>query len=262
MVKEKTSLEGKNVSFKDSDFVQEWDRVSLSTYSKWSWDLVWHKWYAWKYFVIFLIMVWIGIVTGILDRWLSSIAWLNSEDSLSIFSDIVSFVLAVWLLWFSINVAKWLEQKVWDFFREITWERIWKIICVSIAIGFIVILCCIPFIISVIPESGVNVALLILWIILLLFGMFVGIRLNFAQYAVVDKWYGPRDALVYSRNITKWHFWEIVLFDLYFAAINILWMLCILVGLIWTVPMTYTSMAKYYHILSELYENWSEIKKK
>lgn len=263
MVKEKTSLEEKKSIFKNSDFVQEWDRACLSTYGKWSWDLVWHKKYAWKYFVIFLIIFWISIVAWLLDRWLSSIIWMDPENSLSIFSDIAGFVFAVWLLWFSINLAKWFDQIVKDFFHEITWDSIWKIFCVSIIIWVVVMLCCVPFIISVISaESWLNIVLLILWIILLLFAMFVGIRLNFAQYAVVDRWYGPKKALVYSRNITKWHFWEIVLFDLYFVAINMLWMLCVLVGLVWTVPMTYLAMAKYYGILSELYENWFQIEKK
>jgi len=260
MGKEKKLQEEKIQSFKDSDFVQEGDRACLGTYSSWSWDLVWRKWYAWKYFVIFLIMFWIGIVTGLLDWVISSILG-ESEISFSLFSDIAGFVFAIWLLWFSINVAKWLVQKVWNFFREITWDRIWKIFCVSIVIWIIVILCCIPFIMSVIPESWINnLVLLILWVILILFAMFMGIKLNFAQYAVVDKWYGPKEALFYSRNITKWHFWEIVLFDCYFLAINILWMLCLLVGLIWTVPMTYTATAKYYLMLSELYENWLEKK--
>lgn len=259
MKEKETSMEQKNLSFKDSDFVQDWDCASLGTYSKWAWDLVWHKWYAGKYFVIFLIMFWIGIVTGVFDWIISAIIWMESEP-MSILSDIAGVIFAVWLLWFSVNVAKWFVQKVWDFFRAITWERIWKIVCVSIIIGIVVMLCSIVLIMSIIPESWVNVVLLILWIILALFWIFLGIRLNFAQYAVVDKWFWPKKALIYSRNITKWHFWEIILFDLFFAAINILWMLCLLVWLIWTVSMTYIATAKYYLILSGLYENWLEKK--
>jgi hypothetical protein len=261
MVKEKKSLEEKNQSFKDSDFVQDWDRANLSTYSSWSWDLVWHKWYAWKYFVIFLIILWISIVAGLLDWLLSYAFWLDSDHSFSLFSDIAGVVLSVWLLWVSINIAKWLVQKIWDFFREITWNRIWKVFCVSIVIWIIMVFCSAIFIASLISsESWVNIPLLVLWIILLACWIFVGLRLNFAQYAVVDKWYWPKEALVYSRNITKWHFWEIVLFSLYFVAINLLWMLCVLVGLVWTVPMTYLATSKYYRMLSEIYDNWSKKK--
>lgn len=249
------NTEKETTSFVDKDFVQNWDRANIGTFGKWAWDLVWHKWYAGKYFVIFLIMFWIGIVTGVFDWIISAIIWMESEP-ITILSDIACVIFAVWLLWFSVNVAKWFVQKVWDFFRAITWERIWKIVCVSIIIGIVVMLCCIVLIMSIIPESWVNVVLLILWIILALFWIFIGIRLNFAQYAVVDKWFWPIEALKYSRNITEWHFWEIVLFDLYFFAINLLWMLCLLIWLIWTVPMTYVATSKYYLILSEIYDNW------
>lgn len=261
MKKEKnTSLEEKKVSFKDSDFVENWNRANLGTFGNRSWNLVWHEWYAWKYFVIFLIIIWISLVAGILDWILTSISWVDPEYSISIFSDIAGIVLAVWLLCFSINIAKWLTQKVWDLFRGITWERIWKIFCVTIIIWIIICLCCILFILSFVRESWVNIVLLILWIISIAFWIFIGTRFNFAQYAVIDKWYWPKEALIYSRNITKWHFWEIVLFYLYFSAINILWMLCLLVWLVWTVSMTYLATAKYYEILSKLYENWLDKK--
>lgn len=241
MVKEKTSLEGKNVSFKDSDFVQEWDRVSLSTYSKWSWDLVWRKWYAWKYFVIFLIAFVGCILTIIIDMLINAAMWIEWEDMITPFTSILLFLFKIGVLGFSLHIAKWIMQRIGDFFHEITWNRIWKIFLWNIVMKLIVIL----------------------WLFLLIIPwIFFAVRLNFLMYAVVDKWYWPIDALVYSRNITKWHFWEIVLFDFYFFAINILWMLCIIVGLIWTIPMTSIATAKYYHILSELYKNWSEIKKK
>lgn len=242
--------------FTDKDFLQEWDRVSLWSFGKWSWNLVWHEWYAWKFFVIYLIIFWIALVAWILDSLLSNLAWLDPEYSLNVFSDIVSILFSIWLLWFSFNVAKWLVQKVKDVFNEITWDRFWKILCITIVIWFVVWLTAIPLIISLLQESWVIVPLFILWIILVLFWTFLVIRLKFAQYVVIDKWFWPKEALIYSRNITKWHFWEVILFDLYFVAINILWMLCLLVGLIWTTSMISLATAKYYHVLSEIYENW------
>jgi hypothetical protein len=242
--------------FTDKDFLQEWDRVSLWAFSKWSWNLVWHEWYAWKFFVIYLIIFWVSIIAWILDSILTAISWMSSDASVNIFSEIVSILFSIWVLWFSFNIAKWLIQKVKDVFHEITFERFWKILFITIVIWIIIWLCSIPLIISLLQESWVIVVLLILWIILILFWTFLVIRLKFAQYAVIDKWFGPKEALIYSRNITKWHFWEIILFDLYFVAINILGMLCLLIGLIWTTAMISLATSKYYLILSELYENW------
>lgn len=258
MKKKKLSLDEESKIFKDSDFVQEWDRACLDTYVSWSWDIVCHKWYVWKYFVIFLIMFWIGIVVGLLDWIISAVRWW------SIFGYVVGMILGIWLLWFSINVANWLMQKIWDFFHEITWDRIWKIFCVTVMICVIMF---IPsglftqFILQLVSDSSANLLFLGFWIVLFAIWFFVCTRLGFAQYVVVDKWYWLWESLIYSRNITRWHFWEILLFGLYFLAINILWMLCILVWLVWTVPMTLASTAKYYNILSGLYENWLTIRK-
>ena len=239
----------------DEVLMKNGNSISLGAFTDWSWNLVRRKGYAWKFFIIYLIMFWIGFVMSFLDSCLTVMCWLNDSGvSLSIFSDIADIVLAAWLLWFSINVAKWLVQEVKDFFHEITRDRSWKILCISIIMWVIIVLCCIPLIISATLKFEVNVILIIIWIILLLFWIFVGVRLKFAQYVVVDKWYWPREALIYSRNITKWRFWEIVWFDCYYVLINLLWMLCLLVWLIRTSAMTYISVARYYRLISNIYD--------
>lgn len=239
----------------DEAFIKNGNHISLKAFRNWSWNLVRRKKYAWKYFLIYLIIFWISLVMNFLDSWLTTISWSNDSGiSFTMFSDIADIVFAIGLLWFSINVAKWLEQKVKDFFHEITWDRFWKILCISIIIWVIVILCYIPFIIYAMWGFKLNVIFLIIWIILILLWIFVGIRLQFAQYTVVDKWYWPREALIYSRNITKWRFREIIWFDCYFVLINLLWMLCLFIWLIRTSAMTSLSIARYYRLISNMYD--------
>lgn len=217
----------------DEALLKDWDRAYFKVFKNWSWNLVWNNKYGWKFFVISLITWAIGMLAWFFDAWLSSLLWLEEGVSLSIFRSIVNVVLWVWLVWFSFNIAKWLFQKVDDFFHEITWDRIWKI-CVSSLVFWLIVF-------------GWLILLVIPWIIF-------SVRFQFFGYAIVDKWLSPIDALKYSWRITKWRFWEIIWFDFYFVLINLLWMLCLLVGLIWTSAMTNISTARYYRLISNMYE--------
>ena len=170
---------------------------------------------------------------NVFDSWLSSLIWMDPEYSLTIFSDLADVVLWIWLLWFSFNIAKWLFQKVDDFFREITLDRFWKYLVWGILYGLAVL--------------GWCILLIIPWIIF-------AIRFKFFTFAIVDKWLWPIEALKYSWRMTKWHVGEIFWFDCYFLLWNIVWMLCLLIGLIWTSAMTNIAMARYYRLLSNLYE--------
>ncbi len=238
----------------DEALIGNENHICLKAFKDRSWNLVRKKNYAWKFFLIYLIIFWISFVMNRLDYWLTIISWSNNSGvSFTMFSDIADIIFTVWLLWFSINVAKWLEQKVKDFFCEITRDRFCKILCIYIIVWVIVILCCIPFIVCIFLEFRVNIIFLIIRITFILLWIFIGIKLSFAQYVVVDKWYWPREALIYSRNITKWRFWEIVLFYCYFALINLLWMLCIFIWLIRTSAMTNISIARYYLLISNIY---------
>ncbi len=220
-------------TFQDSDFIKNWDRAYLRVFKKWSWDLAWNQRYAWKFFLIFLIIFAIHFVASIFDAIFSTAIWLEENVSLTLFGGIADLVTGVWLLGFGLNIAKWLVQEVNNFFREITWDRVWKTFLAWLLFWLIVILW---FVCLIIP-----------WLIF-------SVRFQFFNYAIVDKWMWPIDALKYSWNITKWRFWEIIWFDLYFGLINILWILCLIIGLIWTIPMTQMAMARYYRLISDIYE--------
>jgi len=221
-------------SIQDSSLLKEWNRAYCKAFKDWSWNLVWRNKYAWKFFVIYLIMFWIWILMSYLDLWLTILCWLDPDQySLSIFGDIANAILMVWLLWFSFNIAKWLAQKVDDFFHEINWNRIWKYFVWWLLYWLVVL--------------GWFILLIIPWIIF-------SVRFQFFMYAIIDKWLWPVDALKYSWRITKWRFWEIVWIDLYFWLINILWMLCLIIWLIWTTAMTNLATARYYRLISNIYD--------
>lgn len=217
----------------DKELLLNW-RACYSAFKNWSWNLARRQWYMWKYFVIWLITWAFSMIASFFDSWLSALIWMQEWTSLNIFNNIVSTILWVWLLWFSFNIAKWLAQKVDNLFHEITWDRIWKTFVWSLLFALIML--------------GGLLLLIIPWIIF-------STRFSFFAYAIVDKWYWPVDALKYSWRITKWHFWEIVWFWLYFCLINMLWFLCLIIGILWTSAMTNMAMARYYRLLSNIYDN-------
>lgn len=217
----------------DKELLLNW-RACYSAFKNWSWNLARRQWYMWKYFVIWLFTWAFSMIASFFDSWLSALIWMQEWTSLNIFNNIVSTILWVWLLWFSFNIAKWLAQKVDNLFHEITWDRIWKTFVWSLLFALIML--------------GGLLLLIIPWIIF-------STRFSFFAYAIIDKWYWPVDALKYSWRITKWHFWEIVWFWLYFCLINMLWLLCLIIGILWTSAMTNMAMARYYRLLSNIYDN-------
>ena len=217
----------------DKELLLNW-RACYSAFKNWSWNLARRQWYMWKYFVIWLITWAFSMIASFFDSWLSALIWMQEWTSLSLFNNIMSTILWVWLLWFSFNIAKWLAQKVDNLFHEITWDRIWKTFVWSLLFALIML--------------GGLLLLIIPWIIF-------STRFSLFAYAIIDKWYWPVDALKYSWRITKWHFWEIVWFWLYFCLINMLWLLCLIIGILWTSAMTNMAMARYYRLLSNIYDN-------
>lgn len=75
-------------------------------------------------------------------------------------------------------------------------------------------------------------------ILLIVPGIYLGIRLQFFKYFVVDKGYGPIQALKSSWDITKGNVWNLFLFGLLIILINIAGLLVLLVGLFVSVPVT------------------------
>ncbi|MCX5782658.1 MAG: DUF975 family protein [Elusimicrobia bacterium] len=79
---------------------------------------------------------------------------------------------------------------------------------------------------------------LIGFILLIIPGIIVGVRLMFFGPLVIDKGLAPIEALKRSFEITKGKFWDLLLLSLIIFGINILGILCLGVGLLVTLPLT------------------------
>lgn len=102
----------------------------------------------------------------------------------------------------------------------------------------------VTYVLYILIVVGWTILFIVPWI-------YRGVRFTFYQYFIVDKKYTPIKALKASRAITKGKFRDVFAYTLLLWLINLLWVLCLFVGLLWTVPMTMIAKAKMYRALSE-----------
>jgi len=210
----------KEISF--SEMRKEWRKISR-TQGK-----------AGMFLLITLLIYLIFFGIWIIDWILWEILWIEWESVIPNFvTNIISIIFSIWILAFTLDLINWIDAKIKNFWEWMTRDRIWKGVLCSILTSIFTI---IWFILLIIP-----------WII-------IWVRLMFVLYAIIDKWLDPIEAIKYSWNITKWHFREIIWFEFYFLFFNIIWMLCLIVWLIRTWPMSQLATARYYKLLSEIYE--------
>jgi len=69
-------------------------------------------------------------------------------------------------------------------------------------------------------------------------GIYLGIRFQFFNCFIVDQKTGVIESLRRSWQITQGNTWNLFLFGLLLAGINILGLLCLIVGLFITIPTT------------------------
>ncbi len=89
------------------------------------------------------------------------------------------------------------------------------------------------------------------FVLLIIPGIFFAVRLQFVYYAVVDKGMGPFKALGYSWEITRGHWWDLLLFNIASLGVNLLGFLALLVGLFASVPTTRIAHTHVYRELSK-----------
>ena len=73
-------------------------------------------------------------------------------------------------------------------------------------------------------------------ILLIVPGIIAALALMFATYVVVDRGFGPIEAIKESVRLTKGHRWELFLLALALIGLNILGAIALLVGLLVTIP--------------------------
>lgn len=86
-------------------------------------------------------------------------------------------------------------------------------------------------------------------ILLIIPGIIWAIKFQFFSYFIVDKRLGPIEALKRSAVITKDAKWDLFVFGLLLTGINLLGILCLLIGLFATIPTTMVAGAFVYRKL-------------
>jgi predicted nucleic-acid-binding protein len=88
-------------------------------------------------------------------------------------------------------------------------------------------------------------------IVLIVPGIILGLQLQFFAYFIVDKKTGPMQALKESSRITRGQKWQLFLFALLTVLVNIAGLLCLVVGLLVTIPLTSLAYAYIYRKLEQ-----------
>ena len=132
---------------------------------------------------------------------------------LSIVQYLVNVIVAMGLIRISLEFVSKLKPKLLDI---VYYKPIVRYILASIIQGIIVL---VGFILLIIP------------------GIILAVRLQYASYLIVDKNLGPIEAIKTSWKITRGNTWNLFFFGIILGLINILGILCLLVGLFITVPL-------------------------
>jgi len=106
-----------------------------------------------------------------------------------------------------------------------------------------------PLVNYFVVSLATSIATILGLILLIVPGIIISLKLQFATYLVVDKNMGISDALNKSWQITKGTKWNLFLFGLLIGVINIVGLLCLIVGLLVTVPISMISTAYVYRKL-------------
>ncbi len=77
-------------------------------------------------------------------------------------------------------------------------------------------------------------------------GIFVALRLEMVPYLILEENIWPWNAIKKSWEVTKSKVANLLALNIVLGAINILWLVAIIVGLFWTLPLFYLANAMFY----------------
>ena len=200
---------------------------SIKSCVRFGWDTFWKR--PWFFGLVFLV---IGILSG-------NYGYQTSSTDFRITPELVMLLIVAGVVGTVIHTLVGMGRtnlllKAHDNAGAVSWRDLWspspfwKYFLTSLAYGLIVVA---GFILLIVPG--------IIW----------SIKYMFAPYLVMDRTLGVREALRESARITSWRKWDLFLLGLVLGLINILGLLCLVIGLLVTVPVTYLAVAHAYRIL-------------
>ena len=109
-----------------------------------------------------------------------------------------------------------------------------------------------PFVVSYLVASiVVGIAVMVGFILLIIPGLILSVRLQLYGWAVIDRQAGAFNAISESWEITRGAFWKLIGFWLVLAGVNILGLLALGIGLLITAPLSLVATAHVYRQLTK-----------
>lgn len=143
----------------------------------------------------------------------------------SLFMWVINSIFAMGVIKITLEFVSGKNPKIKDIYYT---KKVFNFILASLIRGFVVVLGLIFFIIP---------------------GIIFSIKLQYADYLIVDKKLDAVDGLKQSWEMTKGVKWKLFVFGIILGLINVLGILCLLVGLLITVPLTMVANAFVYRKL-------------
>ena len=164
------------------------------------------------FIVLFIIIIFISIMMSVLSGLVAHILVLGFV--LWLVQTVVNLIIGIGLIHIYLQFLNNKKPRHKDLFY---YKPIVNYFLTSIVVGIIVV---IGLILLIVP------------------GIFFALRLQYASYLIVDKNLGPIEAIKKSWKITHGNAWNLFFFGILLGLINILGVLCLLVGLFITVPLS------------------------
>ena len=219
-------------------------------------------------FLIGLILFVIGFIFGFWSIWATKVLGGNKElfeNGAHIISTIIQLIIGAMLIPLFLGWAKKEDLGLKDFWSMFTKKVTRKILVAMILLpaGVFGLVTIAAFLAGLagsfvaIPHAmtifmGSFMALAVLAVVVL------SVRFSFVNQAIADKDLSVIEGFKSSWRITKGHFWKLIGFNFYFLLWNILGVLCLIIGVIWTSTMRNIAFSKLY---LELSENEKDIEK-
>ena len=223
-------------------------------------------------FLIGLVLFVIEFILGFWSEWATKVLGGSKEffeNGVHIISTIIQVTIGAMLIPLFLGWAKKEELGFRDFLAQFTKKTTWKnvdvIFLFSILAFWAGLLSIIGWTAAVTIAESRGIPFVIVKVGVILAGLFatfvaiwIWVRLLFVNMIIADKDCGIIEGLRHSWRITKGHFWKLIGFHFYFLLWNILGVLCLIIGVIWTSTMRNIAFSKLY---LELSENEKDIEK-
>lgn len=206
--------------------------------------------------LVFLGSFLVGILVEVVTRFVPAIGFV-----LNVASNILQAYVTLGMMNICLLIVRGKSYDTQDLF--VPFSYVWKYIIAVFIIVMCAIFIALPFILSInlagivdYPSflqalSGISVtSLAILGATLIVF-LYFSCRILFYQYLIIESDFSALETITESFQMTKGNVGTVLKFLFLIIALNCLGALCLLVGLLFTLPMTYVLMARLYTIFAD-----------